>query len=329
MKLCWVESDIRESVIKYVEGISEKTDYTNEKILEMIGISRSKYYEWLSRRGIPNRHNQNVPRKNWTTPEERKSIVRYVSTHYSNSSNYARDGYRRLTYEMIDLGIACVCPSTVYRILKSEGLLNRWSTRKTSSKGNGYIQPVRPHQEWHTDIKYVEFRGINLFFIGVLDGYSRYIIHFELRLNMSEYDVELSVQRAKEKNPKENPRIITDNGPQYTSKEFQQFLKEVEFKHIRTSVGYPQSNGKIERFHRSLGEECLKTKSMISIEDAREVIGKYVEYYNTKRLHSALFYLTPEDYLLGRVDSRLKERELKIKNASIARKEYWSKKIVV
>jgi Transposase and inactivated derivatives len=146
---------------------------------------------------------------------------------------------------------------------------------------------------------------------------------------MSEYDVELSVQRAKEKNPKENPRIITDNGPQYTSKEFQQFLKEVEFKHIRTSVGYPQSNGKIERFHRSLGEECLKTKSMISIEDAREVIGKYVEYYNTKRLHSALFYLTPEDYLLGRVDSRLKERELKIKNASIARKEYWSKKIVV
>lgn len=317
--------EIRDSVVKYIDEINYKSEIPKNKIIKMIGIRRGKYYEWSNRMSVANNHNKDIPRSHWLTPTEIAAIQEYAINNYSDNSYYSRIGYRRLTYMMMNEGIVYVSPSTVYRVLSSMGILNRWSTKKTNKKGNGYIQPTRPHQEWHTDIKYVNFKGNFLFFIGVLDGYSRSIIHFELRTNMTEYDVEVTIERAREKYPNEKPRIITDNGSQYLSKDFQMYLKEVGLQNIRTSIMYPQSNGKIERFHRTLNEECLKTKIMLSLEDSREVIGKYVEYYNTVRLHSSLYYLTPEDFLLGRVDAKLSVRERNIKKATKEREEYWSK----
>lgn len=314
-------------MIQYIGNMKQKTGYTLMGMLKMIGISRCKYYAWKSRYGIKNRHNGNIPRNNWLTPAEREAIIGYARKSNNYSTNYLRCGYRRMTYQMIDEGIVAVSPSAVYGVLSKVGLMNKWDTRKKSIKGTGYNQPIRPHQEWHTDIKYVNFKGIFIFLICVLDGYSRYIIHHELRTHMTEYDVEITIQRAKEKYPYENPRLISDNGTQYISRDFQHYLKEVGLQHIRTSIGYPQSNGKIERFHRSIEEECLRKDSMIDLEDARDVVNRYVEYYNNKRLHSALFYLTPQDYLLGRVDEKLTARELKLKEASKLREEYWRNKV--
>ncbi len=115
-----------------------------------------------------------------------------------------------------------------------------------------------------------------------------YILHHELRFNMTKYDVELTIQKAREKYPLSNPRLISDNGSQYTSNDFAKFLKEVGLQHIKTSVAYPQSNGKacteprfsMERFYRTIGEECLRTRSMVSIEDARETVAEFIEYYH-------------------------------------------------
>jgi transposase InsO family protein len=133
---------------------------------------------------------------------------------------------------------------------------------------------------------------------------------------MEEFDVQITIQKALEKYPDYKPRLISDNGPQFISKDFAEYLRSVELGHIRTSVAYPQANGKIERFHRSIHEECLQKKSLINLEDARKQISEYIEFYNKVRLHSSLFYLTPEDYLLGRVESRLAERDSKLKIAS-------------
>ncbi|MGC8596132.1 MAG: transposase, partial [Candidatus Kryptoniota bacterium] len=137
------------------------------------------------------------------------------------------------------------------------------------------------------------------FLISVIDGYSRYIVHHELRTSMEEYDVEITIERALEKFPFERPGLISDNGSQYVSRDFAEFLRLTGLQHTRTSVGYPQSNGKIERFHESISQECLRKRSLIDIEDARKQVAEYIEYYNTRRLHSALYYLTPEDYLNG------------------------------
>jgi putative transposase len=305
--------------------MKKRTGITKARLIKLIEISRSKYYEWTKRLGMPNSHNKEIPRYNWITPIEKEKILEYIEHNCYVGRHFTIEGYRRITYKMLDSGIVAVSPTTVYWLMRKMDLMNRWSTIKNSLKGTGYKQPSGVHEEWHTDIKYVNFKGTFIFFIGVLDGYSRYIVHHELRLNMTEYDVEIVVQGALDKFPGEKPRIISDNGSQYISKDFQIFLKEIGLQHIKTSIGYPQSNGKIERFHRTLEDECIRTRSMIDIEDARNVIEKYVNYYNTVRLHSALNYLTPEDYLLGRVDSRLRERERKLKSASESRKLYWSK----
>jgi len=292
----------------------------------MTGIAKGKYYDWKKREGMANRHNGKIPKKHWLTPEEREAILNYARSQIGDGAYFIRDGYRRLTYKMIDEDIAYCSPASVYRILKKNGLLNRWNTRKQSSKGEGYKQPTKPHQEWHTDIKYVNFRGTFLFFIGVLDGYSRYIVHYELRANMTEYDVELTVQRALEKHPGEKPRIISDNGSQYISKDFKDYITMAGLQHSRTSVAYPQSNGKIERFHRSLEDECIRTNSMINIKDAINIMDKYVNYYNNERLHSSLYFLTPKDFLEGNVDEKLRIREEKLNLAVEQRVKYWQEK---
>jgi transposase InsO family protein len=239
---------------------------------------------------------------------EKEAIINYAKSHLG-------EGYRRLTYMMMDEDIVAVSPSSTYRVLKFAGLLNRWNETKTNSKGTGFIQPSGPNEHWHVDIKYVNFKGTFLFLISVIDGYSRYNIHHELRQNMQEYDVQLTIQKAIEKYPAYKPRIISDNGSQFISKDFSQFIKFAELQHIRTSIAYPPANGKIERFHRTATEECLSKASFINLEDARKQIAEFVEFYNTKRLHSALHYLTPEDFMLGRFKEKLEMRENKLSGA--------------
>jgi len=320
----WVEPEIRDSVVKHVTYISFRSGIPVKKLLTHIGLCRVKFYKWVKRTGMANRHNGKIPKAHWLTPEEIKTIEDFARDHYAENDYFLRDGYRRIAYKMLDLNIAAVHPSSVYRILKKAGLLNKWNTTKRNLKGTGFKQPDYPHKHWHVDIKYLNFNGTFLFLISVLDGYSRYVLHHEVRKNMTEYDVEITIQKAKDKFPKANPRIISDNGPQFISKEFKIFIKSAEFTHIKTSINYPKSNGKIERFHRTISEECLRIKSPVSLDDFRTYIEDYINFYNTKRLHSSLNFLTPEDYLLGRRKERLDERELKLEKAELNRANYWN-----
>ena len=324
MNRCWVEPDVRDSVALYIEDRSVKSGISIQRLVKWMGINRAKFYDWRKRLGESNRHNGKIPKTNWLLPWEKEAIINYAKDHNSEYIFYCRDGYRRLTYIMLDEDVVAVSPATTYRVLKSAGLLNQWNTKKSLLKGKGYKQPAQAHKEWHTDIKYVNFRGTFLFLISVMDGFSRCIIHHELRVNMTEYDVEITIQRALEKFPDASPRIISDNGSQYISKDFQSFLKETELQHIRTSVNYPQSNGKIERFHRSINSECLKRHSLIDLEDARKQIAQYIEYYNTKRLHSALYYITPKDFLDEKFEEILNMRQKKLDKALDNRKNYWN-----
>jgi putative transposase len=313
----WVEPDIRDNVVEFVNLIREKTDIPVKGMIRLIGISASKYYSWIDRKGEDNNHNGKTPRGHWSLNWEREAIINFAKKHTG-------EGYRRLTYMMIDDNIVAVSPSTTYRVLKSAGLLNRWNKVKRSSKGGGFDQPTVPHQHWHTDIKYVNYHGTFLFLISVIDGYSRYIVHHELRQTMQQFDVQITLQRALEKYPGFKPRIISDNGPQFISKDFAEYLKLVGLQHIRTSVAYPQSNGKIERYHRTIHQDCLMKTSLINLDDARKQISSYIEYYNAKRLHSSLFYLTPEDFLENRVEEKLQVRERKLKEAKLKRIEVRS-----
>lgn len=319
----WVEPEIRDSVVNVITYISFRSGIPVKKLLPYIGLCRVKFYKWVKRAGLPNRHNGKIPKTHWLTPEEVKAIEDFAREHYSENDYFLKDGYRRIAYKMLDLDIVAVHPSSVYRILKKAGLLNKWNTAKNKRKGKGFNQPDAPHKHWHVDIKYLNFNGTFLFLITVLDGFSRYVLHYEVRQNMTEYDIELTIQKAKDKYPGAKPRIISDNGPQFISKEFKKFIKEAEITHIKTSVNYPESNGKIERFHRTINEECLRIKSPVTIDDFKAYIEDYINYYNTKRLHSSLNYLTPEDYITGRKEQRIRQREEKLEQAEQNRTKYW------
>jgi transposase InsO family protein len=224
------------------------------------------------------------------------------------------EGYRRMTYMMMDQDIVAASPATVYRVLKSAGLLQRWN-RKTTKKGNGFVQPLKPHDHWHVDLAYVNICGTFYYMCSVLDGCSRFIVHSEIRESMKEADVEIVLQKAREKFPHAKPRIITDNGKQFIARDFKEFIRISGMSHVRTSPYYPQSNGKIERWHKTIKTQCIRPAVLLSKEDANRTIARFVEDYNMRRLHGAIGYVTPQDRLTGKHHEIHRQRDLKLAEA--------------
>jgi len=207
----------------------------------------------------------------------------------------------------------------VYRVLRDAGLLARWN-RKASKKGDRFHQPLQSHEHWHIDISYVNICGTFYYLCSILDGFSRYIVHWEIRPQMTERDVEIILQRAQEKFPDVQPRIISDNGSQFIAKDFKEFIRLSGMTHVKTSPYYPQSNGKLERYHRTIKGSCLRVKTPLSLEDAQRIVTEFVAYYNHERLHSAIGYLTPKDKLEGRAERIQAARDAKLAAAREARK---------
>jgi transposase InsO family protein len=221
---------------------------------------------------------------------------------------------------MLDDDVVAVSPASVYRVLSSAGRLDRkWL--KPSKKGTGFVQPLKSHEHWHVDISYINVQGTFYYLTSILDGASRFIVHWELRESMTERDVETVVQRALEKHPGEKPRIISDNGPQFIAKDFKEFIRIVGITHVRTSPYYPQSNGKLERWHGSLKQECVRPACPGSLEEARRRVAEFVEHYNHVRLHSAIGYITPADKLNGLEDVIFAERDRKLEEARMRRQQ--------
>ncbi len=133
----------------------------------------------------------------------------------------------------------------------------------------------------------INIGGTFYYLCSVLDGYSRAIVHWDLRESMTEAEIEIILEGAKEKHPEAKPRIISDNGPQFIARDFKEFIRISGMTHVRTAPYYPQSNGKIERWHKSLKRECIRPGTPLTPEDARRLIQGYVDHYNTVRLHSA------------------------------------------
>ena len=220
---------------------------------------------------------------------------------------------------MLDADVVAVSPSSVYRVLKAVGKLSP-RRGKPSQKGRGFEQPTRPHEHWHVDVSYLNICGTFFYLCSLLDGYSRFLVHWEIRESMTERDVETIVQRARERFPGARPRIISDNGPQFVSWEFKHFIRLCGMTHVRTSPYYPQSNGKMERWFKTAKGECIRVKTPLSLEDARRLLAEFVEHYNMVRLHSAIGYVTPADKLASREEEIWAERKRKLAEAEARRR---------
>jgi putative transposase len=299
--------------VDFVRAWADKTEITVSRFLPWIGIGTSKFHDWQARFGKVNEHNAWVPRDHWLTEQEKEAICAFARQH-------PLEGYRRQTFMMLDTDVVACSPASVYRVLKAAGLL-AGSSPAPSKKGTGFVQPLRPHEHWHVDISYLNIAGTFCFLCSVLDGCSRFIVHWEIREKMEESDVETIIQRAREKFPGQTPRIISDNGPQFIAKDFKEFIRLCGMTHVKTSPYYPQSNGKIERWHKTLKGDCIRVLTPLSLDDARRIVADYVEHYHTVRLHSAIGYVTPKDKLDGRDPEIFNARDRKLAEARERRKQ--------
>lgn len=286
---------------------ADKTGLSTERFIAWLDIARGKFFDWRNRYGKANEHNGSIPRDHWLTDEERQAIIAF-------HQRFPLEGYRRLTFMMLDQDVVAVSPSSVYRVLSKAGLLDRTNT-SPSKKGSGFAQPLDAHQHWHVDVAYLNLGGTFYYLCSVLDGASRSIVHWEIREAMTEADVECILQRARELHPGAQPRIITDNGPQFIAKDFKEFIRLTGMTHVRTSPYYPQSNGKIERYHRTIKADTIRPGQPNTVEQARALVTRWVAHYNTVRLHSALGYITPQDFLQGRSKAIHEARDRKLEHA--------------
>ena len=312
MNSTWVPHDIRDKVVDFVYYWSLRTEISQSTIIRWIPIAKSKFYHWKKRYGKANEHNGWIPRDFWLENWEKEAIIEY-------RNQFPFEGYRRLTYMMMDDNIVAVSPSSVYRVLLEADLLRKWQKKK-SSKGTGFVGPSRPHEHWHIDISYLNIKGTFYYLISLLDGYSRYIVHWDIQESMKENDAAIVVQEAKELYPDENPRIISDRGSQFIAKDFKELIRNLGMTHVFTSPYYPQSNGKKERFYGTLKRDCIRPKTPLSLEEAKQVVADFVAYYNKKRLHAAIGYVTPVDKMLGREKEIFAERDRKLDEARARRK---------
>jgi len=298
--------------LQEIEKTKERSEWSLPRVLTVLRLKRSVYFSWKlkSRGNVREDGSGKREQLSRLLPEEEAAIVSYAKAH-------PPEGYRRLGWMMVDEDVAYVSPSTVYNVLDQHDLLYRW--KRPEASVTKVTPPSSPNQRWHTDIMYLWLADRWYFFVGVIDGYSRYVVHWELLTSMQAEEITLVVQWALERCPGAHPVIVNDNGGQFTGKEFKKLLKRFQLQQIRTKVRHPESNGIIERFHRSLREK-LSEKDLKNLSRAREIIGEWVDYYNHHRLHGGIQYLRPVDYHFGDPENLVRIRKEKLARAREHRK---------
>ena len=218
-----------------------KTGISQLALLSYLGISKSTWNEWQGRENAETRHNHDTPKSNGVTPNETRAVVDFCSAY----GNLLR-GYRYLAWLMMDMDVACVQPSTVYNILRKDGLFPKWA-KTHDVKKKGFDQPLRPNEQWHTDFSYVRIHGVFYYFACILDGSSRKMLVWDLFPFMDALNIELLIMRAKELYPDAHARLIHDNGKQFYARNFLDLVSKLEQEETATSPFHPQSDGKVER----------------------------------------------------------------------------------
>ncbi|SDD43694.1 Transposase InsO and inactivated derivatives [Niabella drilacis] len=290
------------------------------RTLEELGIHKRTFYNWYHRYRLTGGFtapgagtNSNKHRWNQIPQEQKNLIIELALNHPTFSP-------RELAIRLSDEQGVFVSESSVYRLLKQRGLLTAPSHIVMQAADEFNKKTLFPNEMWQTDFTYFKVKGWGWYYLStVLDDYSRYIIHWELCTTMQAEDVKRTVLRAMGKaNLKEGqrPKLLSDNGSCYIAGELKSFMQEeVKMKHIHGAPAHPQTQGKIERYHRTM-KNVVKLEHYFLPEHLIAAIEEFVRFYNKQRYHESLNNLTPEDVYLGRGDQILQQRKI-IKEQSL------------
>jgi putative transposase len=306
---------MRSVVVEDIRQHLKRTRLSLDTILYFYNIRSSTYYGWFDEHGDLRSKEPRIPQNDRKVlPDEVEAVVAYRKLHPDL-------GYRKLTYQMMDENICALSETAVYNILSAHNLLQSPSGRGEPASKEYRHKPKYVHHHWHTDIAYIKVAGHFYFLIMMLDGYSRYLLDWELMPDMLGSSVENFVARVKEKYPEAKPMLIHDNGSQFISLDFKSLCARIDIKQVRARRNHPETNGKIERLNKSVKHEAIYPQSPQSYPEAWEILNDYAYQYNHQRLHTGIHYLRPSDMFFGRGKQILLERERKMEVAKTARRE--------
>lgn len=299
----------------------ERAECSRRRILAGLGLPRATFYRWLRRAavgrladGLIVPHRQALP----PTPDEVAVVCHFAEEHPTM-------GYKRLSWYMVARNVAYLRPYQVYGILREQGLM----VQRAGSPPQSLTRPPaakHPNEIWHVDLMYLYVRPRWYYLVDVLDAYSRFLVHWTLNTTMLTDTVTLTMQTALDQvtiRQSGEPRVVHDHGTQFLSQEWRSFVEGVGVTDILTRVAHPESNGLLERLHRTHREEGLAGDVLQDYYQACDVLAGWATYYNHERPHSALHYLCPADYYQRDPLACLADREQKLQQAVQQRASYW------
>jgi transposase InsO family protein len=313
---------LQREVHAVVEQTQARSGWPARRTLRVLGIPPTSYYRWLREEAWARQRPLEAVRLaqvHEATAAEKRAVKEYALKHPGLR-------HRELAWRMVDEDVACVSPSTVYRILREAQLVCPWRRRAKRTREEGE-RASRPNAIWGTDLMYVRVGSRMQYLVTFLDEYSRYLVHHELLMSMDGDSVSLAAQAALEtlpkgadSRPREKPEIRTDNGSGYVSREFREVLTANGLSHQRIKPHCPEENGLVERSNRTL-REALEGEELSDRYQAQDVLKRIVRWYNHERLHRALGYLRPVDYYRGDPQALQEERRRKVAQARHRRRE--------
>jgi putative transposase len=310
-------------------SIVEQSELSVNRTLNELGIKRSTFYEWYKRylqegeAGLNARKPERRTFWNQIPDAERQEVVEVALEKPEMSC-------RELACHITDTKKWFISESSVYRILKAHNLITSPAFIVNEAADEYKEKTVRIHQQWQMDYTFLKIVDWGWYFLGtVLDDYSRYIVAWELSPEMKAVDSEQVIDKALRITglERENrPRLLSDNGPCFRSADFKKYLKSEDMGQVFGAPYHPQTQGKIERYHRTM-KNVIKLEKYFTPDQLRHNIEAFVDYYNNRRYHESLNNLTPADVYLGRSEKILKMRkETKRRTIALRRKKYFIQK---
>lgn len=314
--------ELQRAVHAVVCQTKDRSGWPVRRSLQHLGVSPASYYRWRQEEQRAKRlvAEPARPVQAYEATAEEKCAVRAYALRHPGIR------HRELAWRMVDEEVAYLSPSTVYRILKGENLVCPWRRRQKRTREEDE-KAQRADEIWASDLMYVEIGGRMYYLLNFLDEYSRLIVHHALVPSMDGMTVSVEAQAAIEQLLREQeipsggmPRLRSDNGSCYISREFRGVLDEHGLGHQRIKPHCPEENGIMERSNRTL-REALDGEELTDLLQAQDVIARIIAWYNTERLHSALGYLRPIDYYRGDPAAMHDERRRKLAEARHRRRE--------
>ncbi|MFC2138691.1 IS3 family transposase [Bacteroidota bacterium] len=310
--------------------IVEQSQLSIKHTLKELGISRSTFYEWYKRyheQGFDGLKPSTNKQKTFWNKIPEKERQKVIETALDKEDLTPRE----LACYITDNHGWFISESSVYRILKSRGLITSPAYIVMAAADEFKNKPTYVHQQWQIDFTYFKIIGWGWYYLAtVMDDYSRYVVHWELCKQMESTDAERVVKVAIKKSrlqKNERPRLLSDNGSCFVSAEFQSFVKEQLNDHVRGAPYHPQTQGKIERYHRTM-KNVIKLENYYFPDDLKRQLEKFVEYYNNHRYHESLKNVTPADVYYKRNKQVLEQRaEIKLNTLKHRRKQYIKEKL--